>query len=106
MSRTYPSTYEAPVFRLLKYGFIIWLSGVLAGVAIMLVAYQTNWWQQLGTATLQFHLVNPWFFLIYAGFGTVAVLYYYQERKKRIYQKKHRKWLEEKGFVVLEKERK
>jgi len=106
MSRTYPSTYEAPVFRLLKYALIVWLFGVVVGAAIMLIAYRTTWWQQLGMATLQFHLANPWFFLIYGGFGTVAFVYCYVQWKKRIKEKEHRKFLVEHGLLVLEKERK
>jgi len=95
MSRRYPSTYEAPVWRLIKYGFIIALFGVVIGVTITLIAYETTWWQQLGATTLNFHLVNPWFFLIYAGFGFVAMLYHHGEWKKRSEREKRRKFLEE-----------
>jgi len=106
MSRTYPSTYEAPVFRLLKYAFFIGLFGFFLGVMATVIFYRTNWWQQLGMATLNFHLVNPWFFLIYGGFGTVAVLYYRFEHGKKRKQQKQRKLLAEHGLALLNEERK
>jgi len=94
------------VFRLLKYGFIIWLFGVGSGVAVMLIAFCTDWWQQLGMLTLNFHLVNPWLFLIYVGFAAVATLFYRRERKKRIKQEQRRKFLEEHVLPTLKEERK
>jgi len=75
MSPRYPSTYEIPVMRLLKYMFIIWLFGIAVGIGMAVVAYKTTWWQQLGTSTIQFHLAHPWFFLIYGGFGLVSLIY-------------------------------
>ena len=75
MSPRYPSTYEIPVLRLLKYLFIIFLFGVAVGLGMAVIAYKTTWWQQLGTATVNFHVANPWFLLIYGGFGLVSLIY-------------------------------
>jgi len=75
MSRKYPSTYEAPILRLLKYAFFIWLTGILTGAVVTLIADRTNWWQQLGTVIINFHVAHPWFFLIYGGFGLVSIMY-------------------------------
>jgi len=105
MSRTYPQLLWS-FWKLVKFGFFIFTVGIIVGVAIDKVWYWTNWWQQLGTFALQFHLVNPWFFLIYAGFGTVAVLYYRFERGKKRKQQKQRKLLAEHGLALLNEERK
>jgi len=68
----------------------------------MLIAYRTTWWQQLGMATLNFHVAHPWFFLIYATFGLVAVWYHRVEKRKKSEQQKRRKFLEEQAFKLSE----
>ena len=103
MSRSYPSTYEIPIGRLIKYAFILWVLGVIVGVVIDKIWYWTNWWQQLGTAIWNFHLTNWWMFGLYSIFGTVTLLVArYDHRKKVKQQKKARRELLEK-YVLTEK---
>lgn len=103
MSRTYPSTYEAPIWRLIKYMFIVLVFGMFLGAAMTVIAYRTGWWQQLGTAIWSFHMANWWMFGLYSIFGTVTILAARYDHRKRVkQQQKVRRELLEK-YVLTEK---
>jgi len=105
MSRNYPQLLWS-FWKLVKFGVFIFGVGIIVGVAIDKIWYWTSWWHQLGMLTLNFHLSNPWFFLIYGGFGTVAVLFIRFGHQKTKKQKNRRKLLEERGLALLNEERK
>lgn len=102
MSRPYrlPGTYETPFWRFIKYLLIALLIGIPIGFVMAVIAYETDWYIQLGIATWNFHYAHPWFFLIYGVFGSVSLFVYRRGRHKRKEQEKRRKFLEEHGLRV------
>jgi len=78
----FPSTIEIPFKRYLKYAFFWICSGIILGVTFTLIAWKTNWYQQASMGVLNFHLANPFLFVIYVGFmGIVSTIKYYEHKK-------------------------
>ena len=94
MSRTYPSTYEAPIWRLIKYMLIMMLIGMVLGATMTVIAYETSWWQQIATALWMFHVTNWGLLGLYSMFGLITIVAVRHDQKKKAEQKKRQKLIE------------
>jgi len=54
------STWEFPISKAVKYFLRAWIIGIVCGVVLTVIAFKTDWYQQLGRLTLSFLTVNWW----------------------------------------------
>jgi NADH:ubiquinone oxidoreductase subunit 5 (subunit L)/multisubunit Na+/H+ antiporter MnhA subunit len=77
--------YELPFWRMVKYVVISFLAGILAGVALTLIGFYTNYYQIALMRVGDFLVVNWWFAPTVTTFlGVVVYFTRFHGKKKEV----------------------
>jgi len=88
----YPSTWEIPIWKLIKYFFILGLACFFFGVTV--ASLYPDWWLQLTLSVIQLHLHAPYLFLIEGGLVGVWIWDRKRMKKKHESEKERKRKLD------------